>query len=124
MQPHGDGDRFIDVPNVFQQHREFVAAHSSNNRVGFAKRGIQSRGDADQEVIARIVTEVIVDQFKIIDVHEDDGESVLRIASLMVHASLHSIVEQHPVGKPRQRVGNFAFGDVGQRTGNSIGGAV
>ena len=95
--PFCDRGGIIDIPNVFQQHSEFISADTRGGVAG-AQTSAQSLRDSYQYLIALNVPEAIVDGLEIVDVQKQDRWLMERprIAS---NGVLQAIVEERAIGQ-------------------------
>src|SRR5207247_8788650 len=77
------------------QHRELIATHPGN-RVADADRVPEPIGHGDEDLVALTVTEAVVDRLEVVEVEEEDGESLSR-ATHPGQRVLQPIGEEGPV---------------------------
>ena len=69
------GDRRAHLVGADAQDHELVAAHAGHD-VALVDGAAQALGDLDQEPVAGLVTEAVVDDLEIVEVEEEDGQAV------------------------------------------------
>jgi hypothetical protein len=90
------------VFDLFEQHRELVAAHAGH-RVLVAHRLAESRRHRHQQVVARLVTEAVVDDLEAVEVDEEDADRALATAG-PGQGHLKPALEEGPVGQAGEGV--------------------
>jgi hypothetical protein len=88
--------------DVLDQQRELVTAESSDSIAGPDHRG-EPRGHRDQQLVARGMTEAVIDQFEIVEV-DDEHTYGVTVAMTAAQRMTDSVDEQGPVGQARQAV--------------------
>ena len=88
------GDRRLDDD-------EFVAAHPRDG-VGLAHQSAQAFGDDLQQLVARGMTEGVVDRLELIEVEVVDRHHLIVLEA--AQRLLQPLVQQHAVGQIRQRI--------------------
>ena len=119
-----DGDRLLqrledrlrdlarpDLVGTRQEQRELVPAEPSE-RVAPPDRAGEPGGDLPEQLVARGVTEGVVDLFEVIEVHEQEGEGCV-LTHRGRDGDLEAVEEQRTIRELRQRV---AEGLLAQRT--------
>ena len=91
--PLGGGDRARARCDLLEQQSELVAAEA-RDRVGRAHRLAQPRGDADQQVVAGLVAECVVDLLEVVDVDEQDRCERARVTPHAFERLLEAVGEQ------------------------------
>ena len=100
--PLADADRLGLAEEVFAEHDELVSAEAGDG-VARSHRGGEPLGHQDQQPVALVVAEAVVDDLELVDVDEQDGQG----AALAVEASQRQgepVDQQDPVGQAGQRV--------------------
>ena len=82
--------------------------------------GAQPSGDINEQLIAGSMSEAVVDQFELVKVDEQDSEKRVLLAGGF-DCGLEAVDEVEAVWKVSERVDDFAFGDIGLRTGHADG---
>jgi hypothetical protein len=119
----GDHGRLAGVADVVEQDRELVAAEPGDGVAG-AQGRLQPARDRDQQPVADVVPERVVDELEAVEVEEQHGGAGVRVPALRAADRLREAVEEeHAVRQPGQRVvqrvvlqallGLAAVGDVG-----------
>src|SRR3954465_4521362 len=78
-----------------EQDRELVAAEAGDEVIG-AQHSAQALGHHDEQAVARLVAERVVDHLEVVEVHEDDGE----LALALVDRGAQALQEQRAVRQP------------------------
>src|SRR4051794_17148158 len=73
MRRSGGGDRVLLVGDVLANQDELVAAEARRQLVA-AERLAQALGDGEQEAVAGVVAEAVVDDLEAVEVDEQDGD--------------------------------------------------
>ncbi len=107
--PLGDRDRHGQIGQRFEQHGELVAAESGDEPIG-ADRGDEPTGNADQEGVAGLVAQGVVDRLEPVEVHEH--HDVAQAGVRGVGQPLVEVVEE--LGPVRQTGQGIVEGLVGQ----------
>ena len=89
--------------DLLQQQPELVAAEAGD-RVGRADRFAQACGDADQQVVAGLVAERVVDLLEVVDVDEQDRGERAGVPADALERLLEAVGEQHAVGQAGERI--------------------
>ena len=100
--PVGDLDRVVEAGGAGDQERELVAVQPGDQVPGVGGQLAEPPGDGDQQPVADLVAEAVVDQrepVQVQDAHADPGVRC-RVGG---HAG-EVLGEQGPVGQPGQRV--------------------
>jgi len=94
----------------------------------------ESLRDAPQQAVAALMSEAVVDELEAVEVEEQDGVGVRLAGADAADGILESAREQFAVGQVREAIvlgepaeafaGLDEFGDVGERSGQTSGGAV
>src|SRR5205085_1317694 len=71
--PLRDGHRLELAGDVLAEHGELVAAGAGDRVLG-ADRGLQAPGQLEQQLVAAVVAERVVDSLEAVDVEEEDGD--------------------------------------------------
>ena len=100
--PLGDEGGVRAHPDVLEQHGELVAADARDG-VDAPEAAAEALGDLDQELIAVVVPEVVVDQLEPVEV-EEQHRGELAPARGALERLLEPVHEQHPVRQARQLV--------------------
>ena len=95
----GKGRRQLEIG---EQHQELVSSGASH-QVGLACRLAESLRDQDDQLVARLVPQAVVDQLEVVDIDRDDGDAQPVPAS-PGERELQELVEQDPVGEAGQLV--------------------
>ena len=131
----GDHGRLAGVADVVEQDRELVAAEPGDGVAG-PQGGLQPARDRDQQPVADVVAERVVDELEAVEVEEQHRRAGGRArgAARGRIACVEAVEEQHAVGQPGQRVvervvleallGLAAVGDVGLGADDARGAAV
>ncbi len=90
------------LPGIFDQHSEFVATEPGN-RVAGSHTTHQPLGGLHQQGVTGGMTQVVVDEFEVVEVHRQDGDRTL-VAMIKLHHVIEPVAEQHPVGQVGQGV--------------------
>ena len=69
------GDRRARLVGADAQHDELVAAHPGHD-VALVDGAAQALGDLDQQPVAGLVTEAVVDDLEVVEVEEEHGQAV------------------------------------------------
>jgi hypothetical protein len=121
--PTGNVDRVVGVAHVLEQHGEFVTTEASQ-QVARAQRLLQPFCHRDQQLVARVVAEAVVDQLEAVDVSEE--HRVRLVASARTPDRVIEVIEEEAtVRQGRERVvervlrelllEDLALGDVPER---------
>jgi hypothetical protein len=115
-----DGNDLLDIGDVFENDREFVAAETGN-AVDLAQRSPQQSGDGLQEQVPCGVTQRVVDFLERIEIEKHHREHS-SIALAPRRSTQQLVLQQIAIGQPGQRVvmrqidepflGFLAFRDV------------
>ena len=133
----GDHRRLAGVADVVEQDRELVAAEPGDGVAGPQGR-LQPARDGDQQAVADVVAERVVDELEAVEVQEQHGPAGFRprppAALRAPEGLIQAVEEQHAVREPGQRVvqrvvleallGRAAVGDVGLGADDARGAAV
>ena len=121
LQPLGHVYRLGHARQIFQQHRELVAAEA-RHRVAGAQADFEAARDADEQLVADHVAETVVDDLEAVEVEEEHGEEAVLATLAALDGELQVIHEERAVRQPRQHVvegfveqalfGALAVGDV------------
>jgi hypothetical protein len=87
---------------AFEQDDEFVAAKACNG-VAFAHAGREAGGDLDQELVAHVVAQGVVEVFEVVQVDEQQ-RAVLARALAAEQQALQAVQQQAAVGQGREGV--------------------
>ena len=98
----GQGHGVLDGRALAGQDRELVAAEA-RQQVALAQLRPDALGDVDEQLVARRVTERVVDHLEVVEVEEDDAGRRGRVARADEPA-LDLLDEEGPVAETRQRV--------------------
>ena len=98
-QPFGYTDRIRWLCQLIQNYREFVAtqtrdavrARKASERIGGAEAMLESLGKRNEELIARNMTQAVIDHLETIDVEEEDGK-------------IHTLVPLRPLEQVSQTI--------------------
>ena len=95
--------------------------------VDLARAGRQAPRHLDEQLVAHLVAQAVVDHLELVEIDEEQREPVLRIPVAARQAVRQAVGQQAPVGEAGERVvhrlevqlllGQLAVGDVGQRAG-------
>ncbi|MNJ33765.1 hypothetical protein D3C77_284550 [compost metagenome] len=113
------GDLLADIQvGVFEQHGKFVAGKARQAAAG-AEAVAQAPGQADQQLVAGLVAEAVVDPLEVVDVHQQQADGAVAVAS---EALIEVADERGAVAQAREVVGvgqaldallgQLALGDV------------
>ena len=98
----GDPDRVVDPLAAVDQDDELVAAHPGD-QVPLTDDAVgEPPGDGDQQPVAEVVAEAVVDRLETVEVEEADADPLLRPG--VGEDLTEGLEEQRPVGQPGQRV--------------------
>ena len=98
----GDRDRVAHVGDVLQQHGELVAAEARDRVLGPHAR-LHALSDGDQQPVAGVVTEAVVDRLELVQVEEQDGDRGPAAVGPL-ECVVEAVREQRAVGKLGERV--------------------
>ena len=115
LRHRGHGARVLDV---LEQHRELVAAETGDRVLGPEADG-QPLAEADEELIARAVTEAVVDHLEAIEVEEEHGEQLAPALGARQGVG-EAIYEQCAVGEAGERVAERLPRELVEATGELI----
>ena len=88
------------VAQAVEQHHELVAAQPRGRRIGPAGQGVaQPAGHGDQQLVARVVAQAVVDQLEVVQVDEQH-----RVRTLRGDHAVQPRPEPAAVGQAGQRV--------------------
>ena len=121
---------------VLEQHHELVTADArhviardAGDGVDLARARRQPPRHLDEQLVAHLVPEAVVDDLELVEVDVEQREPALGIAVVAGQAVGQAIRQQAAVREARQRVvhrleaelllGQLAVGDVGQRAGGA-----
>ena len=99
-QAHGDALSVIGIDTA-DENGELVTTEPGSE-IDRADRGRDTAGDRDQELVAGLVAEHVVDDLEVVEVEEQDGNRRVLIGLGQRLADL--LREQRPVGQTRERV--------------------
>ena len=104
-----DADGVVMILQLIEDNDEFITAESrggghGRDGVGEADFLPQAIGDADEQKIAGDVAEAVVDDFESIEIEEEDGEFMVRIAFSGFDELIQPVVEQLPVGQAGEAI--------------------
>ena len=119
------------VVHTFQHHHELVAAEArghlglqARHRIAWAQGARQAPRDLAQQFVAGAMTQRVVDLLEAVEVHEQDGEAIGRMAATVGDGAFQALHHHGAVGQVGQRVGAgavaqtvlqcAAFGDVAE----------
>ena len=94
--------RGLGFGHVAQQQRELVAAESGDG-VATAHTRPQSLGDDHQDLVADGVAEAVVDRLEVVEIDEEQGDSVVRALGPL-NPLFHAIAKEHAIGQIGQRI--------------------
>jgi len=97
--PLGDADRLAGVAQVLEQHGELVAAEAGDG-VGRADAGAEPAGDGDEELVADLVAEAVVDDLEPVEVEEEDADGRRRLAGAG-QGVVEAVGEEGAIGEGR-----------------------
>src|SRR3954451_17568305 len=100
LQPADDADRVVLVDGALQQDSELVTAEASD-KVLAAHTCAQAIGDGNQQIVARLMADAVVDDFEIVQV--DEQHRYHSVATALDRTG-DVFVEQQAIGQTRQRV--------------------
>ena len=69
----------VDRPEILQDQDELVAAHA-RHQIALADRGLQALGHGDQQIVADIVAEAVIDQLEAVEIEKGDREALAALA--------------------------------------------
>src|SRR6185503_3072655 len=101
-QPLGDGDRVVRLGDVLAHEDELVAAEARGHLVA-ADGAAQALGDGEQEAVAGVVAETVVDDLEAVEVDEQDGDAAAAAVDA-VERALEAAHEQQAARQPGERV--------------------
>ena len=101
-QPLGDELRAAVERGAVDQHDELVAAHPAD-RVGLAQRARQPGRDCDEQPVAGVVAERVVDVLEVVEVDEQRGAG-RAVAAVAGEQLLDAVHDQRAVRQAGQRV--------------------
>jgi hypothetical protein len=82
------------------------------DRVLRAHRRLQAGGDLEQQRVAGLVAERVVDELEAVDVEEEDRDGARAAAHAPAQREREAVAEQRAVGQPGQLVVQRAVGQV------------
>jgi hypothetical protein len=97
-----DGDRVVRAADVLADEDELVAAEAGGHLVAADGRA-QALGDRQQEAVAGVVAEAVVDDLEAVEVDEQDGDAAAASAG-PVERALQAVHQQQPAREAGQRV--------------------
>ena len=97
-----DTDRIRLLCRGAKHQHEFVATHARHG-VDLVDHAAQPRGDAIQQLVARVMAERVVDELEAIEVEHQDGE-LLAVVLGVHHGLVETIVEQDAIGQSGERI--------------------
>ncbi|MNF65861.1 hypothetical protein D3C84_476390 [compost metagenome] len=103
----GDAPAALQVGAV-EQHGEFVAGEARQDAIG-AQAVAQAPGQADQQFVAGLVAEAVVDPLEVVDVHQQQAERRIAVA---VEALFEGADEVGAVAEAGEVVGVGQFFDA------------
>ena len=105
MDALGDHVASRGVGDAVEQHGELVAAEARDGVAG-AQRATQPARDGDQQLVADVVAERVVDELEAVEVEEQDGDAARpgRARCGAADRLVEAVEEQHAVRQPGQRV--------------------
>ena len=92
----------VPLRNTIQQHDEFVATHAGH-RIGASRHATDAPRDLLQELIARMMAERVVDDFKAVQVEHRERKGPA-VALRMGECLCQPIIQQDAVGQAGQGV--------------------
>ena len=95
---------------VLEQDRELVAAEAGGG-VGRAQAALEPLAHLEQQLVARRVTEGVVDRLEVVEVHEQHGDRLV-LPRLTLEGVRDAVVEQRPVRERRHRVVEGLVGEL------------
>ena len=98
-----------------------ASARDARHRVGAAQAAVEPPRGLDQQFVAGVVAEAVVDHLEAIEIQEHHDHLEVGMPLRMLEQAAQAIHQQHAVGEPGQGVGHLAFGDVGERPGHAGG---
>ena len=101
--PLGGGDRDPLARDLLEQQAELVAAEA-RDRVGRAHRLAQAGGDVDQEVVAGLVAERVVDLLEVVHVDEQDRRERARVPAHALERLLQAVGEEAAIRQAGEQV--------------------
>ena len=97
-----DPGSLIDRVQVLAQHRELVPAEPGD-RVGRSHGTAHPLGGLAQQLVARRVPEVVVDALEAVEIDEQDGDSLARLARAL-DGMAEPVGEEDAIGEAGERV--------------------
>jgi hypothetical protein len=97
----------------FGQVEKLVPAEAAQ-RVRIANHLFQSSSDRDQQLIAREMTERVVDALEVVEVQEQHGAEA-SVAEHLGSSLIESIIEERAIGESGQRVVQGLVGELGRQ---------
>ena len=120
-QPLGDGDRVVGPGDVLAHEHELVAAEAGGHLVA-ADGGAQALGDGEQQAVAGVVAEAVVDDLEAVEVDEQHGDAAAAALDAGERA-LQAAHQQQAARQAGERVAQELLlvrpprGDVGEARG-------
>ena len=119
--PLGDAGRVVAVRQVFDHHRELVAAEARDG-VGGPQHAVQAPADLDEHLVAAGVAEAVVDRLEVVEVEDQDSEHPVALAAR--ERVPDAVEQQRAVGQPGERVVERAVAELAvagaQRVGHGV----
>ncbi|HEX2160445.1 MAG TPA: hypothetical protein VHF88_01325 [Thermoleophilaceae bacterium] len=101
------------VVDVLEAEGELVAAEAGDE-VGWTQHSAQPLGDGDQQLVAGLVAERVVDQLEVVDVEEGDREATVAGARVAQRPA-ESAPEERAVRQSGERIVVRAVGQLALR---------
>ena len=111
MDPGGRLERLGGLLEPLQQHRELVPAQAGQH-VAIAQDPADPVSHLDQEFVARLVTERVVDHLEPVEVEEDHTDNAT-VPTGLTHHPPEGIHEGHPIGRSGQVVAEGDLAELG-----------
>ena len=88
---------------LIEQHDHEFVATQSHDGVGGPHGPGQARRHLDEQLVAHVVSEAVVDRLEVVQIHEGHGDMAL-VAFRVAQGLVQAVVEQGSVGQTRQHV--------------------
>ena len=106
----GDPDRLVRAVELLAHDEELVAAQPRDG-VGRAHRVVQPRRERDQQVVARLVAQRVVDELELVEVGEQHGDRAA-VAPAAGERALEAVERERAVRQPGERVVHRPVADL------------
>ena len=103
LQPVGDRRGRLRVANTFEEDGELVAAEA-RERISGSQMLVNPLADGNEESVANLVAEAVVDQLEAVEVDEEHGKPVRGRAAGLDQRPVEQLGKERSVGESRQTV--------------------